>query len=88
MNKPQAQKVDLYQWYDMARYIDNKYEVESDDFRVFLMEQYNLTNGGIVWIDFYSYCDYVEDSEENSQFHKFAVFYAEEFSSGYICFSW
>jgi len=88
MNKPVAQKVALYQWYDIARYIDSKYGVDSDDLRIYLMEQYNLANGGTVWIDFSDYCDYVEGSEENGVHHKLFSLYAEEFSSGYICFSW
>lgn len=72
----------------MASYIDKKYEVDSDDFRMFLMEQYNLTNGGTVWIDFEEYADYCDDSEFISKHYTIANMFADEFSSGYICFSW
>jgi len=88
MNKPVAKKVDLYQWYDIARYIDSKYEVDSDDFRVFLMEQHNISNGGTIWVDFADYADYCDDSEFISHHHKISEFYADEFGGAYICFSW
>ena len=81
MNKPMPVTAKVYNWYDIAAYIEKKYDVDTDNFRCYIMEMWSLSNGNTGFIDFTYFND--------QQFAGMGELFMKEFGNeSYITFSW
>ena len=80
MNKPKPVTAKVHNWYDIAEYIEKKYDVDTDDFRYHIMEMYSISNGNTMFVD-YSFFD--------ERFSGMAELFMKEFGNDfYTTFSW
>lgn len=81
MNKPNPVIAKVHNWYDIAAYIEKKYDVDTDTFRCYIMEMWSLSNGNTGFIDFTYFND--------QQFAGMGELFMKEFGNeSYITFSW